>query len=155
MRYYKKSWTNLYTTKNQSSTTMNDRPCISLGSVPEKLVFEQRSGRESAVSYKWTGWVWEITSRSSRLHENYRSFSRNLEEYTQFNKGTQRMSTCNRLDLQTLVSPPVKPKNLPNHWFLSIVIWVKILVILKPAGYILTSSAFALYIWGIFFHRFL
>ena len=29
---------------------------------------------EPAVSYKWTGWVWEITGWSSRLQENYRSF---------------------------------------------------------------------------------
>ena len=28
----------------------------------------------------------------------------------------RRMSTCNRLDLQTLGSQPVMPKNLPNHW---------------------------------------
>ena len=26
------------------------------------------------------------------------------------------MSTCNRLDLQTLGSQPVMPKNLPGHW---------------------------------------
>ena len=26
------------------------------------------------------------------------------------------MSTCNRLDLQTLGSQPIMPKNLPNHW---------------------------------------
>ena len=26
------------------------------------------------------------------------------------------MSTCNRLDLQTLGSQPVMPKNLPDHW---------------------------------------
>ena len=25
------------------------------------------------------------------------------------------MSTCNRLDLQTLGSPPIVPKNLPDH----------------------------------------
>ena len=29
---------------------------------------------EPAVSYKWTGWVWEITGWSWRLQENYRSF---------------------------------------------------------------------------------
>ena len=29
---------------------------------------------EPAVNYKWTGWVWEITSWSSRLQDNYRSF---------------------------------------------------------------------------------
>ena len=28
-----------------------------------------------------------------------------------------RMSTCNRLDLQTLGSPPIMPKNLPDHWY--------------------------------------
>ena len=26
------------------------------------------------------------------------------------------MSTCNRLDLQTLGSQPILSKNLPNHW---------------------------------------
>ena len=26
------------------------------------------------------------------------------------------MSTCNQLDLQTLRSQPVMPKNLPAHW---------------------------------------
>jgi hypothetical protein len=31
-------------------------------------------------------------------------------------KENQRMSTCNRLDLQTLVSQPIVPKNLPKHW---------------------------------------
>ena len=33
---------------------------------------------ELAVSYRWTGWVWEITSWRSRMQENYRSFRRNL-----------------------------------------------------------------------------
>ena len=27
------------------------------------------------------------------------------------------MSTCNRLDLQTLGCQLIMPKNLPNHWF--------------------------------------
>ena len=26
------------------------------------------------------------------------------------------MSTCNRLDLQTLGSQPIMPKNLPDNW---------------------------------------
>jgi hypothetical protein len=26
------------------------------------------------------------------------------------------MLTCNRLDLQTLGSKPISPKNLPDHW---------------------------------------
>ena len=29
------------------------------------------------------------------------------------------MSTCDRLDLQTLGSQPVMPKNLPDHWLRS------------------------------------
>jgi hypothetical protein len=37
---------------------------------------------EPPVSYKWTGWVWEIIGRSSRLQENYRSFQREFIEYT-------------------------------------------------------------------------
>ena len=28
----------------------------------------------------------------------------------------RRMSTCNRLDLQTLGTQPIMPKNLPDHW---------------------------------------
>ena len=31
-------------------------------------------------------------------------------------KENRRMSTCNRLDLQTLRSQPIMPKNLPDHW---------------------------------------
>jgi hypothetical protein len=42
---------------------------------------------EPAVSYRWTGWVWDLTGRSSRLQENYRSFWRNLWNIPQFNKG--------------------------------------------------------------------
>ena len=33
---------------------------------------------EPEVSYRWTGWVWEITSWSLRLQANYRSFQRYL-----------------------------------------------------------------------------
>jgi hypothetical protein len=37
--------------------------------------------------------------------------------YPNFLKENWRMSTCNRLDLQTLGSQPIKlmPKNLPDH----------------------------------------
>jgi hypothetical protein len=33
---------------------------------------------DPTASYRWTGWVWEITGWSSRLQENYWSFKRNL-----------------------------------------------------------------------------
>ena len=36
--------------------------------------------------------------------------------YPNLIKENRRMSTCNRLDLQTLESQPIMPKNLPNHW---------------------------------------
>jgi hypothetical protein len=35
--------------------------------------------------------------------------------YPDLIKENRRMSTCDRLDLQTLGSQPVMPKNLPNH----------------------------------------
>ena len=38
------------------------------------------------------------------------------EIYPNLTKENQRMSTCNRLDLQTLESQPITPKILPNHW---------------------------------------
>ena len=36
--------------------------------------------------------------------------------YPNLMKENRRMSTCNWLDLQTLGSQPVMPKNLPDHW---------------------------------------
>ena len=36
--------------------------------------------------------------------------------YSNMIKETRRISTCNRLDLQTLGSQPVMPKNLPDDW---------------------------------------
>ena len=35
--------------------------------------------------------------------------------YLNLIKKNQRMSTCNRLDLQTLGSQPFMPKNVPDH----------------------------------------
>jgi hypothetical protein len=37
--------------------------------------------------------------------------------YPKLIKENRRMSTCNRLDLETLGSQPIVPKNLPNHCF--------------------------------------
>jgi hypothetical protein len=36
---------------------------------------------EPAATYRWPGWVWEITGWSSKLQENYQSF---LEELIRF-----------------------------------------------------------------------
>jgi hypothetical protein len=71
---------------------------------------------ELAFSCRWTGWAWDITGWSSRLHENYRSFLRRIYRICpNLTKENWRISTCNRLNLQTLGSQPVMPKNLPNH----------------------------------------
>ena len=43
-------------------------------------------------------------------------FRRIYKIYPNLIKENQRMSTCNQLDLQTLGSQPVMPKNLPDHW---------------------------------------
>jgi hypothetical protein len=79
---------------------------------------------EPAVSYRWTGWVWEISSWCSRLQENYRSLQRNLWLIPQINIENRRMSTCNPLDLQTLGSQPIMPKNLPDHWEWPHMLWI-------------------------------
>ena len=71
---------------------------------------------EPAVSYKWNGWVWEITGLSSRLQDNYQAFKRIYGIYPNSIKENRRMSTWNRLDLQTLGSQLIMPKNLLEHW---------------------------------------
>ena len=48
---------------------------ISEGETKIIIHYEIYDWGEPAVSYKWTGWVWEITGWSSRLlQENYRPF---------------------------------------------------------------------------------
>ena len=58
------------------------------------------------ISYRWTGW-------SSRLQKNTRHFRTLCEIYLKSIKKNRRISTCNRLDLQTLGSQPIMPKNSP------------------------------------------
>ena len=77
------------------------------------------TGEEPAVSYGWTGWVWgEITGGSSRLLQKITHRYRGIYRiYPNFIKENRRMSTCNRLDLQTLGSQPVNmPKNILDRW---------------------------------------
>ena len=61
---------------------------------------------EPAVSYKWTSWVWKITDHFRRIYRVYPNLK----------KENWRMSTYNRLELQTLGSQQIMPKNLPDHW---------------------------------------
>ena len=48
-----------------------------------------------------------------KLNDHFRGIYR---IYPNLVKENRRMSTCNRLDLGTLGSQPVVPKNLPDHW---------------------------------------
>ena len=56
---------------------------------------------EPAVSYRWTGWVWDF----KRITEHFRGIYRIYLKWKQHN---WKMSTCNRVDLESLV-----PKNFP------------------------------------------
>ena len=59
---------------------------------------------------KQPGEVQECRKIADQCRGNYRI-------YPDIRKGNWRMSTCNRLDMQTLGSRPViMPKNLPDHW---------------------------------------
>ena len=37
-------------------------------------IIHRKAQGEPTVSYRWIGWVWEITGWSLRLHENFQSF---------------------------------------------------------------------------------
>ena len=50
---------------------------------------------EPTISYRWTGWVWEITSWSSRLQENYPRFRGMLTDYAQKTPQTLRHTSTN------------------------------------------------------------
>ena len=90
------------------------------------LVLITNDQGEPAVSYKWTGWVW------GKKHpvevQDYRKINNHFRIiyriYLNLRK-ENRMSTCNRLDLQTLESPPVMPKNLPEHYWSRVsILWI-------------------------------
>ena len=54
----------------------------------------------------------EVQDYCRKITDHYRGISR---IYPNLMKENRRMSTCNQLDLQTLGSQPVMPKNLPDH----------------------------------------
>ncbi len=61
---------------------------------------------EPAVSCRWTGWVWEITGWSWRLQEIYDHLRGIYRIYLKWMKRNRTMSTCNRLDSESLGSWP-------------------------------------------------
>ena len=65
--------------------------------------------------YRCTDWVWEITGWNSRLQEIADQFRGIYRIYLKLIRKNQKMSTCNRLALQTLGSRPVLVKILPKH----------------------------------------
>ena len=71
---------------------------------------------EPVVSYRWTAWVWEITGWSGDCRKITDHFRGIYRIYPNLIKDNWRISTCNRLDLETLGSQPVMSKNLPNPW---------------------------------------
>ena len=88
------------------------------------------------------------------VHRDFRRISHQFqtnflwEEYMEYpsieRKQNRKMSTCSRLGLEQRGSWPTMPKNFPSaREVFGHVESVKILVILNPAGYMLTSSGFA------------
>ena len=71
---------------------------------------------EPAASYRWTGWVWEITGWSSRLLKNCQLLKRNLTNIPRFDKRKpERCQHVNRVDMETLGYRPTMTKNLSGH----------------------------------------
>ena len=62
----------------------------------------------------------EFEKKPVEVHQDCRKITDHFRGiyriYPNLIKENRRMSTCNRLDLQTLGSQLVMPKNLPDHW---------------------------------------
>ena len=78
---------------------------------------------EPAVSYKWTGWVWETTGWVQDFKIFTDHLEESIEEYTsnEWKHQNRKMSTCNQLDFESLGScPPTlhMPINFPGtEWY--------------------------------------
>ena len=63
----------------------------------------------------------EFEKEPVEVHQDFREITDRFRGiyriYPNLIKENRRMSTCNQLDLQTLGSHPIMPKNLPDHWF--------------------------------------
>ena len=72
---------------------------------------------EPTPSYRWTGRVWEITGWSSRLPprkttDHFRGMCR---MHLNLLKKSWKITTCNRLDLETIGFWPIMPQKLLGH----------------------------------------
>ena len=103
----------------QNHARREDRPPIKLGlHAPwQSISLITHDRGEPAVSYRWTGWVWEITGWKFKTSGKSPVVLEEFMEYTpNLIKENRRMWQCNRLDLQIPGSQPViMPKNLPDH----------------------------------------
>ena len=101
---------------------------------------------EPAVSYKWTGWVWETTGWVQDFKIFTDHLEESIEEYTsnEWKHQTRKMSTCNQLDFESLGScPPTlhMPINfLGTEWYNSYWstywLWILNININMPRGYV-------------------
>ena len=86
------------------------------------VLFSMNS-EEPAASYRWTGWVWEITGWRSRFRKITDHFRGIYRIYLDSIKENWKVSTCNQLDLATSGSRLIMPKTLPEHWLFSFFVW--------------------------------
>ena len=72
---------------------------------------------ESAASYRWTGWVREYNRlKSETIFSIITDHTREIYGIClQLIKKNRKITTCNPLDLETVGSWPIMPKNLPEH----------------------------------------
>ena len=94
------------------------RSWIKRNPVLRRSDLEAGLGENPAVTYRWSGWVWELTDCSSKLQGRNTDHFRGIHKiYTSHEwQQNRKMSTCNRLDSESLGSwPPTMPKNLPGH----------------------------------------
>ena len=75
-------WTNWKALRSkmviQFNTPLQDATMCSHAPIPKDLSVHIYVREEPAVRCRWTGRVWEITGRSSRLQQIYQPFQRNL-----------------------------------------------------------------------------
>ena len=81
-----------------------------MGKLRQLVQLNRLSLRNNQLKFKIAGKLRIIFEEFIEYTPIYQSFYENRKE-------NRRMWTCNRLDLQTLGSQPVMPKNLPNHWW--------------------------------------
>jgi hypothetical protein len=68
------------------------------------------SGKKPAVSYRWTGWVWGKTGWSSRLPENYLTFTTGIIRLYHWPSSTKVETPYHDNDL--ILTPIISPQSV-------------------------------------------